>query len=205
MGWLEKLGEKLRGPDGALAVYMHEVELAQLLDIVLPLRPRRVLEWGSGGSTAMFLSRVPSIELLVSIENDAAWYERVREAIDDPRLQLFLVGPNHPPPSTTGLSPKAARAALSAFHLRCEREPELMHDYVARPKTLGHRFDLVLVDGRARSFCIAAGWDLLEPGGVLLLHDAQRPEYKEAMLRLGSPQWLEPWHQGQLCVARKPA
>ncbi|MBK6917208.1 MAG: hypothetical protein IPH07_07395 [Deltaproteobacteria bacterium] len=208
MGWLEEIGNRLFGresADAAPRVYMHDDELAQLTAVVTKLAPKRVLEWGSGGSTHMFLTRFPSIERMVSVENDRGWYERVRAKIDDPRLSLFLVESDVAPPDVSREGPKRGRELLSAFHLRCEREPALMRSYVEKPGSLGERFDFVLVDGRARSFCIAAGWELLVPGGVLVLHDAQRPEYRDAMLATHEPQWLEPWQQGQICVAHKPA
>jgi hypothetical protein len=58
-------------------------------------------------------------------------------------------------------------------------EPEF-RSYIARGASLGRRFGLVLVDGRAR---VAAGRavlsaGLLEGGGVLVLHDWQRKEYR---------------------------
>jgi hypothetical protein len=61
------------------------------------------------------------------------------------------------------------------------------------------------VDGRARRFCLKAGWDLLRPGGVLVLHDAQRTDYHDVLFSLGpSPVLLEPWRRGQLALVRKP-
>ena len=49
------------------------------------------------------------------------------------------------------------------------------------------------------------GWGLLAPGGVLVVHDAQRDRYRSALMGLGpEPCWLDPWVQGQICVVRKP-
>lgn len=42
------------------------------------------------------------------------------------------------------------------------------------PATLGTSFDFVRVDGRARSLCVREGFELLRPGGVLVMQDAQR-------------------------------
>jgi hypothetical protein len=60
------------------------------------LRPiRRVLEFGSGlFSTNTFLNRsaFPDLEVLQSYENDATWYETVKQIVKaDPRLILTLV------------------------------------------------------------------------------------------------------------------
>src|SRR5439155_2494579 len=54
-------------------------------------------------------------------------------------------------------------------------------DYVSAP--LEGRFDVVLVDGRARTSCLKRVHhdNLLAPGGVLFLHDAHRPSQQEAL------------------------
>ena len=54
-------------------------------------------------------------------------------------------------------------------------------DYVSAP--LDGRFDVVLVDGRARTSCLKrVHYDrLLAPGGVLFLHDAHRPSQQEGL------------------------
>src|SRR5690606_23311288 len=77
--------------------------------------------------------------------------------------------------------------------------------YVDFPASLDTIFDFVFIDGRARSFCIEAGWPLLRSGGVLVVHDAQRPAYHPALARLGArPVFLEPFRSGQICLVRKP-
>jgi len=54
-------------------------------------------------------------------------------------------------------------------------------DYVSVP--LEGQFDVILVDGRARTSCLKRIHhdDLLAPGGVLFLHDAHRPSQHEAL------------------------
>jgi hypothetical protein len=54
-------------------------------------------------------------------------------------------------------------------------------DYVSAP--LDGRFDVVLVDGRARTSCLKRVHHdhLLAPGGVLFLHDAHRPSQQEGL------------------------
>ena len=42
------------------------------------------------------------------------------------------------------------------------------------PATLGTSFDFVRVDGRARSLWGREGFELLRPGGGLVMHDAHR-------------------------------
>jgi len=55
-----------------------------------------------------------------------------------------------------------------------------LHDHV---DVEGHeRFDVIFVDGHARSTCLAQARGLLREDGRLFLHDAQRPSYDEGKL-----------------------
>jgi predicted O-methyltransferase YrrM len=182
-----------------LAVWMDPSEFSQLLTAVFAVHPARVLEWGSGGSTRALLEQCPFIERYVSIEHDPEWYALVKARVTDPRLSLHHVPPALPPP------PRGAkRSVVQEWNLRAERELAVMAQYVAFPRTLGLTFDFVLVDGRARTFCLREGFELLAPGGVLVLHDAQRAEYHDAVRALGTSLFLTPWTAGQICLIHKP-
>lgn len=64
-----------------------------LATLCLILRPRVVVELGSGDySTKFFLDRkcCPSLERLISLENDVNWSERVLDPIRDPRLEAHV-------------------------------------------------------------------------------------------------------------------
>lgn len=188
----------------ALPVYMHPIELGQLAAVLRTLAPTRSLEWGSGGSTAAILAMCGSIETHVSVEHHPGWYERVRERVVDPRLRLHCVPGAEPEPEFPGKG-KERKKAFYAWTLRGEREPELFADYVRFPSTLGMTFQFVLVDGRARVHCMRAGYELLEPGGVLVVHDAERDVYQDAIAGFADHVFLEPWVQGQVCLIRKPS
>jgi hypothetical protein len=45
-------------------------------------------------------------------------------------------------------------------------------------------FDLVLVDGRARVAAVRHAMPKVRPGGLLVLDDAERPRYREAIVSL---------------------
>ncbi len=189
-------------PGEPLPVYMHPVEWSQLLAILETLQPARVLEWGSGGSTRAILEHCPFIERYVSVEHNPPWHARVQELVSDPRLSLNLVeGTEKEPFPAKGT--KNRGTIIGDWYLKCEHDPSIMADYVAFPATLGERFDLVLVDGRARTHCLKAGWELLDSPGVLLIHDAQREEYHPTIRSFPRARFLEPWHQGQVCLIRK--
>jgi hypothetical protein len=50
----------------------------------------------------------------------------------------------------------------------------------AYPETLGRvdKYDLIFVDGRERESCLFVARERLNKGGVVMLHDAERPSYK---------------------------
>jgi hypothetical protein len=182
---------------------MNRVEYRQVLAEFEQARPRHVLEWGSGGSTRALLQRFACIDRYVSIEHQADWYARVRENVQDPRLELHLVPATEKQPCPPADDP-AREDVIKGWFRRCEDHPEIFADYVAFPRSLGISFDFVLVDGRARIHCLPVAMELLRPGGVVVLHDAQRPEYHQTIERLGGGDFLEPWRQGQICVIRSP-
>jgi len=45
------------------------------------------------------------------------------------------------------------------------------------------KYDLILVDGEWRNECLDLAKDMLNPGGVILLHDSARPDYDEAVAK----------------------
>ncbi len=205
--FLQRLAGREQQDFSSLPVWMHPIEQSQVRAIVESVAPRRVLEWGSGGSTRWLLETCPFIERYVSIEHNRRWYGMVRAKVVDPRLELHLFEPSEPEPQAleTGSASERRdrRKAIQAWRARAEHELALMKDYIEFPRSLATEFDFVLVDGRARSLCITAGFELLRPGGVLMVHDAQRPEYHAAMHACGRVVALEPWDLGQVWFVRK--
>ncbi len=105
------------------------------------------LEWGSGRSTTWFGARV---RRLVSVEHDAAWHRDVRRRLDEKGLtnvDYRLLGTE----AVDGQPP--AYVAIAAR--------------VEKPS-----FDFVLVDGVLRDACALAAIDVLKPGGLLILDNA---------------------------------
>lgn len=189
-------------PASPLQVWMDPIEYAQVVAIFEAIRPREVVEWGSGGSTRALLSRAGYVQRWITVEHDEAWSTKVREAIADPRLEVrHVASAEEEPPPADGDAER--HAALLAWRARAEHDRSLFADYLDEPRRLGAKPQVVLVDGRARCFCIREGFELLTPGGVLILHDAHRPEYRDAMMAIGGT-FLEPWNQGQVAMATKP-
>jgi len=127
-------------------------------------RNLKVLEWGSGTSTAYFVQFLRDHKApheWISIEYDADWHGRVKEMVgEDPNVHIVLF--------PTDKNDARKRSVP-------------MDDYVEYPHTLGHDFDLIIVDGRKRRRCLLVAKDILKPDGAVFLHDAFRPYYWSAL------------------------
>lgn len=175
--------------------WMSPAEYGQIEAALEALQPHTVVEWGSGGSTLWFPDRFPSIDRWVSVEHDLDWYRRLRDSSALPKVvELLYEAPDEP-----------GNPHDPVWYRRSEFEPGVFQRYVERPTraTVPFYADLVFVDGRARNFCMRAGFKLLNPGGVVVVHDAQRREYAEALSEIGA-RLLPGWTQGQVAIARKP-
>jgi len=129
----------------------------------------RMLEWGAGGSTVWLAQNLPERATLTSIEHDRAWFYEVANHLGNggrgrrENVRMLLREPTGP----LGTNATAA-----------EDDPACLWPYINAAD--GARFDVVLVDGYARGTCLAKARSLLNPGGVVVLHDAQREWYDEA-------------------------
>ncbi len=123
----------------------------------------RVLEWGSGGSTLHFTRFMQNHNIdyeWVSLEYNKNWYKKVKDAVaHDSNIEIVL---------------------FDVGNDRLKQRDIPMDEYVVYPRTLGKKFDMVLVDGRKRRRCVLEAKHILAPGGVVFLHDAQRPYYHPA-------------------------
>lgn len=109
------------------------------------------VEWGSGRSTTWLARRTRS---LLSVESDPAWSERVSETIA--RLRLSNVVYKHVPANQEIVGDPHKKAYIEA-------------DAGLTPGSL----DYALVDGWYRAECALRAVDLLKPGGLLIVDNAQ--------------------------------
>jgi predicted O-methyltransferase YrrM len=135
-------------------------EIAIILEILTRLRPKKCLEWGSGYSTAYFPRFIPSDSQWISIEHDESWLTAVRLRNTNPNVRLAHIPPDRYP--FTDLYGEGTRDDLKT--------------YIDYPMREGP-FDFVLVDGKARMECVAGAVRILDPQGVMIVHDANRAMY----------------------------
>ena len=119
-----------------------------------------MIEWGAGGSTLYFSKKT---KFYVSIEDSKIWYKRVLKSINkDPDLKKKVVILN--------IKSNEARSFPS-------KRSEFI-DYIEIVKKLNHKWDKVLIDGRARVYCGKEVKSYLKKDSILFLHDFQRSKYE---------------------------
>lgn len=133
-----------------------------------------VLEYGSGGSTALAAQHS---DVVISVESDAEWLDGMRTwfASDKPRAEVILHHADIGPTGKWGM-PAGARSFRNfpRYALEIWDHPRFSHP------------DLVLIDGRFRPACLlATAFRINRPVTVLFDDYAERPAYHgvEAMFR----------------------
>lgn len=135
----------------------------ELVKSYLLTADKTVLEWGSGGSTVAFS---PFSRHWYSIEHNQQWFSKVRtitEGIEN--VRLYYVPPEVDLPTRPS-------------------KYEDWKSYIEFPRTLKKRFDVILIDGRARPECAVEALRHLKKNGVVIIHDffdKYRPHYRSAL------------------------
>lgn len=182
---------------------MEEQEIAWIQSVLTGFprdRPLRVFEYGSGGSTVYFPRMLDASGIdyrWLALEHDLRWTRIVLGHLNEARLrkvQLLVAEMPEHPPELLNKRPRRLKA-LS----RGERFD--YSNYTDVPLRVGGGFDVVLVDGRDRKNCLHAGYSVLNPGGIVLFHDAERDYYQCAFARYPDGAFAFP----RLWSVRKPA
>lgn len=142
----------------------------------------KMVEWGSGGSTLMFL---PYFETgnFVSIEHNREWYDRVNDAIEkgdySPKA-LANFAYCWRPPSFEG-NPVDLR--FYGYGVPFEENPCFASNYINAESSGIKIFDadIFFVDGICRGAILAAIRSLASnPNAAVFIHDYYGPEKREA-------------------------
>ncbi len=135
------------------APWMADCEIKIMESLFETQQPKRVLEWGAGGSTLYWPQRYDFIEEWIAIEHDPDFVAAIRPLVNK-KVAIFHVDGN---------------AYWEWVMQRAEIELETFAP-----------FDLIIVDGRHRVECLEAAKGLLALKGIVVLHDSGRPAYNEA-------------------------
>jgi hypothetical protein len=136
-------------------------------------RDMNVFEWGSGGSTIYVAKRVRS---LTSIEHDAQWFGEVQLALREADIRNcnhILVPPDliqdptvdwSIPGNYRSTSPGSESLSFSDYCRAIERSDT-------------QKYDLIIIDGRARVSCAFHALRRAAASAALLLDNSDRPQY----------------------------
>ena len=139
-------------------------ELNIIRELIAEVKPKKVLEWGSGYSTLYWHRLLPEDSTWLAVEHNKLWVDKLTELNDNPNVIIKCVEPENP--DWTDKYRDGAYSDLS--------------EYINYPKT-HEQFDLIIIDGRGRKDCAAAAKDLITEKGIVILHDANREWYHEPL------------------------
>lgn len=124
----------------------------------------KVFEWGSGASTVWLSRRVLSV---VSVEHDKVWSETVNAELFSRGLVNVTVNTITPKDS---VSPRVSSGKKGFVNLD-------FFDYVDSINNFG-KFDMIVIDGRARVDCWKQASKHLEKGGLIVFDNYNRNRYQ---------------------------
>lgn len=137
------------------------------MDAFLAARPgARVFEFGSGASTLWLAKRAGSV---VSVDHDPGWFDLVAARLaDSPHVTLVKRPADavSDPDYTSGKEGYGGQS-FRAYASEIDRQEGL--------------FDVIVIDGRARSACLRHAANRLTPGGVILFDNSARKRYRAAI------------------------
>ena len=132
-----------------------------------------VFEWGSGGSTIWFAQRVKSV---ISIEHNPEW------TVSLDNVDFHLIQPED---GSLGDNPS------NPEHYRARPIGEKnFKKYATAIEQFDQKFDLILIDGRARASCLYHSIDKVKNGGFIIIDNTERDYY---LARLAS--YFEDWNK----------
>ncbi|MCA1784030.1 MAG: class I SAM-dependent methyltransferase [Dermatophilaceae bacterium] len=135
-------------------------------------RSPRVFEFGSGASTVWLAKRAARV---TSVEHDAGWCETLRGRLAEfDNVTVELVPPDSlPEPLGAFRSSKPGFTGMS------------FRGYVESIRKADPPFDLIVIDGRARSACLREAASHLAPDGMIVFDNSGRSRYREAIVESG--------------------
>lgn len=141
------------------------------IDTFLKAHPgAKVFEYGSGASTIWLARRAASVH---SIEHDKSWFDLMRSRI----AEFDGITLNHVPVD-------AQLSADKLFHSHKEGyEGKSFEAYVTAISITKERYDVIVIDGRARVACLHIAQAHLADGGIIVFDNTKRARYDAAIRR----------------------
>lgn len=129
-----------------------------------------VFEFGGGGSTLFFLDKASAV---VTVEHDRQWFNELSKIVgDNTKWESNFIEP----------VPSEKTGDINNPFDYCSDDPMFekysFKDYVAKIDCFPNEsFDIILIDGRARTSCIHHSLTKVKKGGLLIIDNAEREYY----------------------------
>lgn len=131
--------------------------------------PITVFEWGSGASSIWLAKRVDS---LITIDHDAKWHTIIQPFLKDCSNVISLL--KEPEPWL--VNEKYSSQKMPGVNFK---------SYVTAITEYSAKFDIIVIDGRARSACLQTSLPYLKKNGLIVFDNSNRQEYQQALLQSG--------------------
>jgi hypothetical protein len=129
----------------------------------------RAFEYGSGASTAWLARRCRSV---VSTEHEVGFMRLVASQVAGDNVELRLAEP------TPCDEPRVRSGRKGCSRL----------DFSSYVDAIGNgKYDLIVVDGRAREACLERALEQLADGGLIVFDNSERARYAAALARVRLP------------------
>lgn len=132
----------------------------------------KVFEYGSGASTVWLARRAAEV---TSVEHHRGWHGQMTEVIGKVQgiapVSLRLVEPDQNPVDDGFYRSRKAGQKGQTFR-------DYARAIEADPDAL---YDLIVIDGRARTACLSHAIDRLAPGGMIVFDNTHRARYRRAI------------------------
>lgn len=128
-----------------------------MCDLLRAQQPLRCLELGGGMSTLQFPDLLPAAARWLTIEHDASWARSLVGMVHRPGVTV-----RHAPPDDPAFTGDGDERSFATYLAAADGDGP---------------FDLIFIDGRARAVAVARAPRILAPGGMVVLHDANRDAY----------------------------
>lgn len=146
---------------------------ARLVERFLALHPgAKVFEYGAGASTLWLAQRAAQVRF---VEHDPDWMQTFQPHLADfaqIKGQLIIPQPSAAPQCPSG---RKGYAELD------------FQEYVAAIATMPDRYEVIVIDGRARVACLRQALSQLNTPGLIVFDNAGRRRYQAALQQIIQP------------------
>jgi hypothetical protein len=146
----------------------------------------KVFEYGAGGSSLFFASRVQKV---VAVEHNAEWARRVSDLAQErmlTNLEVMHIAPQ--PDAGAGERDPADLNSYASSDISF-REHSFQNYAASIDRFPTGFFKIVVIDGRARPSCSQHALPKIGSGDWMILDNAERSEYRHIHETLAGPEW----------------